>query len=224
MTIRNLLPTSNAKMRANIRTVWEAATPEERAMGARWYMDAHDHARNMARRYHVPFPTTVAVISALSPSNLWSQNLKDAAAFLEAFTRGDKDRPLAQTYGPNADKAWNILQDGEADPLGYFEGRAHKTRAFYLSILEPGRTQGIVVVDGHALNVALGRRVPLSEVPNLSAMGRYFPVSDAYVHVADDLGIVASTLQATTWLAWRRMHEVSDPSPATDHTYTGLPF
>lgn len=203
---KRLTPVGRPTMVRNILQVHSEATRDELLKGARWYGDAHAAAALIARETGVQVRTVAAVISALSPSNMWHRNVLDAAEYCKAWRDG-LDRPSASTYGAQQRKAWNILHaERGSDLLSFFAARSYKTRAFFLSIAEPETTHGTVVVDGHTYNIACGVYQPLDRVPDLSKKGRYFPVAEAFVAAGIIADVTPQALQATCWLAWRRIY------------------
>ena len=194
----------------NVLQVYDMATEGEREYGEAWYPLAHKAASRIAVKYDVDMRVVAAVISALSPSNRWHQNLFDAERFVEAWADGRNKRkqlpPVTSvTYSQNWQKAWDLLRGLYDDPVEAFEtGTAEKTRAFYLAIAEPYSNTNHVVVDGHAWNIATNRRRPLKEVPNLSK-GRYRKCSRTYVRASHERGVTPQAMQATCWIVWRRL-------------------
>lgn len=202
---KRLTPYGRVKMVRNVLGMFEQATEGERTYGEAWYRVAHNAADRIGRVNGVGTRTVAAVIAALSPSNEWQSNLVDAERYVQAHV-GGMDRPGSRTYGPNQRKAWDILAAGPGDLLRFFGPTAPKTRAFFLSIAEPNENHGTVVVDGHTYNIACGVYTSLSEVPDLGALGRYLPVSEAFCASAVIAGLTPQAMQATCWLTHRRLH------------------
>lgn len=200
---------TRSQMVANVLAVYDQATEGEREYGEQWYRTAHAAAARIGRKHDVPARTVAAVISALSPSNKWHQNIVDAERFVEAYANGrryEQGEPGASTYPVGRHKAWDILH-GMYDDVedAFLTGTAKKTHAFFLSIARPLDNIYTVTVDGHMYNVARDERTPLSEVPDLNSAGRYEDVSDAVVEASAARGVTPQAMQATTWLVWRRL-------------------
>ncbi len=192
----------------NVLKVWKQSTEGEREYGEQWYRVAHGAAYRIGLTFGCRTAKVVGVISALSPSNPWHRNLTDAEAYCRAHSRNER-RPTASTYSNGQRKAWAILQDEYDDPLEAFEtGSAWKTRAFYLSILNPHKSLDTVVVDGHAWNISTNQRVPLNDVGHIGK-GRYHACARAYVRAAVRENVKPQAMQATTWLTWRRLNGYS---------------
>ena len=80
-----------------------------------------------------------------------------------------------------------------------------KVRSFYRNILG---IDSAVTVDRHAVAIVYGRPLSDREIKLLERAGAYTVIASAYRAAARRLGIAPSTLQAVTWLAWRRLKAV----------------
>jgi hypothetical protein len=174
---------------------YNLSTKYERQEGELWYPDAWKTCKDLAKLYNVPKHHVAGIVAALSPRNKWSRNVIDAEAVL-----AHGEHATVSTFRLNKDKALRILNDD--DPMNVLSG--NKVRSFYLSIIgftsEP-------CIDGHAYAVACGNGERL-KVKRISDTD-YADVQRAYLLAADSIGISASTLQATTWLTYRRVHKIS---------------
>ncbi len=188
---------------------YDGATAEERAAGAGWYPMARQQASAIAAAHGLSLSRVAAVIAALSPSNLWANNLADAAGMVAAFQAGGRVAALAvpvRTYGAMKRKALTILEacdDDDETMSGLLNGR--KITSFWRCIL--GRTD--VCVDGHAYNIAQSTRTSLQDVPG---MGKsvYASLQAVYTVAAQARGVDAATMQAVTWVAHRRALSIRD--------------
>ena len=180
--------------------------------GLYWYFDAQRIAGDMARRNRVSLQSAVGVIAALSPNNKWKRNLIDAENCLKVVAAGGWDSDFkASTYGQNKLKAWWIASEKSPDEiLG-----GNKVRSFYANILVPD-DPFTVTIDGHAVAIALGARIPLSKSPQLSDK-QYEAVAEAYRQAtveinADSLtksDLLPSQVQAVTWTYYRFLHSLN---------------
>jgi hypothetical protein len=145
------------------------------------------------------------VIAALSPSNRWERNLRDADNLIRAHTLGGYSDALeikTSTYGPNKIKALAILEG--AAPLEVLGGL--KVRAFYSCIIGGDD----ICIDGHAYAIWRGERISTSSTPKISAK-LYSAIAADYTKAAATINSVLGTtyrayqVQAITWLVWRRM-------------------
>lgn len=198
----------------NILATYYQASENELAYGAEWYAKAHRHAVVFSQRYGVSTRQAAYVISMLSPSNRWDQNLRDAESMLQAHAAGlPLDLVTVHTYGSNRTKAAAYLQGLIADE-DLWTRDSKKTEAFGLLIA--GHTdEGHVCVDGHACAIAMGERVPLDSVPRIRGK-LYDTIADAYREAAERAGVAPHVMQATTWLVWRRLHLAGTPWDRND--------
>jgi hypothetical protein len=197
---------------SNILHVWRRATTTEREDGRLWYRRAHGAAIAIHEDTGHTLDTVAAIVRATSPNNAWGSNLDQARALCHAV--GDElDLIPVSTYDAGA-KARRILR-GELEArcgklrerhVVAFSPRAPKTGAFFRLILDP--SADAVVVDGHAWCIAHNERRSLDSVPQLAG-NIYRQVANAYRRAADILGEDPATVQAVTWLAWRRIHETA---------------
>jgi hypothetical protein len=190
----------------NVRLMWDRSTEGEREYGERWYPVAHKAAARIGAVYGFHVRQVSAVISALSPSNQWHQNLVDAEAYCEQAARKAPPRrpPSASTYPVGRTKAWDILFGMYDDPEDAFlTGTAMKTHAFFKSIAEPFTNLDTVVIDGHAWNIACGKRQSLREAGSIGKR-KYEAAARCYIRTAIRVGVTPQAMQATCWIAWRR--------------------
>lgn len=189
----------------SILAVFFSATDIEVVEGARWYETAQNAAATIATRYKVSADTVAGVIAALSPSNRWERNLRDADSLIGAHTLGGYSDALevkASTYGSNKRKALVILEG--AAPLEALGGL--KVRAFYSCIIGGDD----VCIDGHAYAIWRGERISTRSTPKISAK-LYAAIAADYARAAATINSVLGTtyrpyqVQAITWLVWRRM-------------------
>lgn len=189
----------------NILKVYRQATAQEVTNGKLWYADALERCEVMASKYGCELHIVVGVVAALSPSNKWERNLIDADHMLDVFTSGGYlDDVVVSTYGKMKEKAWAVLQAGlvgEADVAGILNGP--KITDFYWCIL--GRDT--CVIDGHAWGIANRDRRTMQDVPSIGKAMRK-ELQDAYGRAAKRAGVTAFEMQAITWVAWKRIHNV----------------
>jgi hypothetical protein len=65
----------------------------------------------------------------------------------------------------------------------------------------------VCVIDGHAWCIANADRRTLQEVPNIGKKLRQ-ELQAAYVAAGASQGVTAYEMQAITWVAWKRIHNV----------------
>ena len=148
-----------------------------------------------------------AVFAALSPNNGYLGNLRDTDRLLQAVAAGGS-WPKVSTYGTNRSKAARIAL-GEP-PLMVLSGR--KVRSFFVNITCPW-DEHTVTVDGHMHNAWHGERKPLTARRPRAARVKMTPL--IYDEIAADVrqlareaGLPPWAVQATIWLAWRRLNKI----------------
>jgi hypothetical protein len=173
---------------ANIIHAWYGASDADMAQGRAWYPVAHDLADILGDG---DTRKGAGVIAALSPQVAWERNCKlarDACA-------GDAHGHNGQTL----DKVRAIL-DG-ADPEDVLPADK-KTGHFYRNIADPTDPDP-VTIDRHAHDVAVGECYG-QRSRGLGCATRYATLAHAYREAARRLGELPCTVQAVTWVSWRR--------------------
>lgn len=167
---------------------YQRATRAQREAGARWYIEAHEIARDQADEHGVTIEVASGVIAATSPRLGWGPNVMIAERMLASrgtLDHGGLSRSLQQ--------ARHIYAG--ADPKVVLGGP--KTRAFYVAILTAGES-GRAVIDRHAWDMLTGERGATSPTAK-----QYATAAEMMARAAKIVGIGVHELQATTWVAWR---------------------
>jgi hypothetical protein len=197
----------------NIMASYDRAPAATRQQGMRWYADAHVIAKAIA---HGDADKGAGVLAAYSPQTGWPSNMMNAARALELGRAiGPGEGMITGSMQANAQKA----MDGKAADVA---NSSSKTRAFARLIRNggdmPDETQGEVVVDRHAMSVAMGQRITKKE-NDASPIGNdrfYQHVADQYREAAkriserDGTPISPHQLQAITWLQQQEENENAD--------------
>jgi hypothetical protein len=190
----------------NILRVYRMATPQEQAQGGVWYAKAKTDAQAIANLHDVPLHIVVGVVAALSPNNRWERNIKDASNMIAIFLRGDPVNVCKPcTYTKMRDKAWSILEqipDDEASVLKILNGQ--KIVSFFNNIMGHDNC----TIDGHAYNIARGKRVTLTDAETGMGKAVYKDMQAAYYRAAKRVGLRVYELQAVTWVVWKRIHNI----------------
>jgi hypothetical protein len=190
----------------NILKLYRQATQEDTVNGVEWYARAERMAKAIAKDAGLPLPTVIGVMAALSPNNRWERNCKDAATMCQAWVAGESmDSFKVSCYNTMKAKAWAILDLGltdDEDILSHLNGQ--KIRSFYSNI----RGLDEVTIDGHALNIARGKREGLTSDKTNMGQREYRELQEAYVKAAKRVGVKPHVLQAITWTTWKRIHNI----------------
>lgn len=201
-----------AKYTRRILRTFDAATPEDIEAGLQWYAIAKREADALASDHGLPLHIVVGVIAALSPNNRWERNLIDAASMLQAWKDGAPVEAVTTcTYKAMRAKAWSILEANSRTPdglpvddvLSILNGQ--KIIAFAECIL--GRDA--CCIDGHALNIARGKREALSSDKTNVGVKLFRELQRAYSNAGKRRGFTAFEMQAITWTTWRRQHGIA---------------
>jgi hypothetical protein len=181
----------------NITKLFRTATPEQIAVGADWYRDAHEIATALAVKNGTTVAIAAGVLAAVSPLQSWGANVNLAARILS--TPGGL---TAGYLGVGLAKARKILA-GE-DILATLNG--NKIQNFYLGILTAGEAG--VCIDRHAWSLAVNHRYSEGNIPSLSGK-RYGAAVAAYTRAAVILSkeygmaLTPAQVQSVTWTLWR---------------------
>lgn len=145
----------------------------------------------------------VAAFAALSPNTAESQNYRALENCL-GVVYGDLS-PLTPIVGypKNVEKAYRILRG--ADPEWVLGGL--KVTAFYRCTLNPDDERNICI-DGHMLGAWIGQRLVLRRNAQIKGKREYEAICTDMRALAADVEISAPRLQATLWLAWKRIHRI----------------
>ena len=190
----------------NILKVYRMATTEDIANGVEWYDRAKRYAETISKWTNTNLNTVIGVMAALSPNNKWERNVKDCERMVQAWKSGDDlDDFKVSCYNTMKRKAWSILEDNltsDDDILTRLNGQ--KIRSFYSNI----RGLDEVTIDGHALNIALGKLQGLTTDKTNMGKKVYVEMQKHYVRAAKRVDIPAHVLQAITWTTWKRVHNI----------------
>ena len=190
----------------NILKLYRQATQEDTINGVEWYARAERMAAWIAQDAGLPLSTVIGVMAALSPNNRWERNCRDAATMCQAWQNGDSmDSFKVSCYNTMKAKAWAILDLGltdDEDILSHLNGQ--KIRSFYSNI----RGLDEVTIDGHALNIARGKREGLTSDKTNMGKREYRELQAAYVRAAKRVKVKPHVLQAITWTTWKRVHNI----------------
>jgi hypothetical protein len=192
-------------MRDNVLRLFRTAHRAEKERGLVWYRRAHDWANATGTEYNLSTLTVAHVISALSPMNVWEENLRDTLRLLERVDSNDGPIGLSVcTFHRQKKKAWHIAT---YESMKFQSG--NKTECFAVNIGRPWE-DGPVTIDRHARDAALGATEGGGKVSMTNL--RYRKIADAYRAARDVLkeegwpDIRAHQVQAVVWVTWRRRH------------------
>jgi predicted transcriptional regulator len=193
----------------NILTVFQLATPEEIEHGVTWYASAHCQCLDISENLDLPLNVVVGVVAALSPNNKWERNVENARDLCTAYINGDSMESVkVSTYGRMKEKAWSILESNPTydETIKILNGQ--KIVCFYQNIMG----ENTCTVDGHAYNIYHASRQSLTGSISIGKI-EYHLIQDAYRKAGQSVlvhgrELTAYEMQAVTWVAWRRIHNI----------------
>ena len=207
----------------NVLKVYDAASPEEKAQGMRWYADAGTLAKAIG---HGDQSKGAGVLAAYSPQTPWPANMFNAARAVElGRALGPGDGMITHAMQNNAQRTL----DGEPLDKVFTKNSAPKIRSFAHLIANggdaPDDTLGNVVIDRHAMSVAMGVRLPKKESDGapISTDRYYQHVADTYRDAAQAVNtrgreqVAPHQVQAITWLHQQAANAVEDEAGAVEH-------
>lgn len=229
---------------ANIVNRFKEATAGEHAAGRDWYPAAHRTAVGLSKKYGVSVQEAAGLLATYSPQTPWGRNQVEAAETLRYghgiggpkaavwFSHNDpsvEDRVGVMATGVTRKLADAVLTGEDFDEAtagrnknGSFKPKALKIRNFYHLIAAGAQADPAhpnVVIDRHAMSVALGHRLTDEEYEKLNPGGsyaKYAPYIGAYKQAADELTrmegrtVTPEEVQATTWLVQQRSNAALD--------------
>jgi len=190
----------------NIKTIYELATPEERKHGFTWYKIANIECLKIADKFEMPLYIVVGVVAALSPNNKWDRNITNSHDLIEAFINGDHMESVkVSTYHKMKEKAWCILESMPDYEETKRQLNGQKIVCFFENIMG----EDTCTIDGHARNIYYGERIGLTNDKTNIGKKEYQFLQSEYKKLANEYGMKAYEMQAITWVAWRRLHNIT---------------
>jgi len=196
----------------NLRELAGQATEEEYNAGLSWYIEARRIGHGWGAEFGLRPDTVLGVISALSPRNEWSINIRNARAIIKAAQSGGFEKAWkvkVNTFNPNKRKAILIVLDDSPTPTL----KGQKVLSFLHN--QEHEDSECVTVDTHAFNAACGYMAIHTVMcddgkrrmrgPSVTPK-RYAEISELYHELAAEMGIRGYQAQAIVWVVWKRLH------------------
>ena len=195
----------------NIINIYNLATPEEIKHGVTWYKKAYIESKKLALKYDIPIHIVIGVIAGLSPNNKWDRNIENADTMINAFINGNAIESFkVSTYNKMKEKAWLILETmpNYDETITILNGK--KIVSFYKNI---NGDETEITIDGHARNIFYNDRQGLTTPKTNITKLEYAKIQNAYLKASKKIKVNGSVLkayelQAITWLAWKRIHNI----------------
>ena len=180
-------------------------TTEELHNAKHWYDEAQQEAKQIAEKLDMPVYIVVGVMAALSPNNKWERNIVNAEELCKAFQDGQgMDSVKVSTYHKMKEKAWGILTEfGDYDRV-VEQLKGQKIVAFFRNIMG----EDDITIDGHARNIYYNERVGLTDAKTSIGKKEYVKLQKEYLTVAKEYEMLGRQMQAITWVAWKKKHNI----------------
>ena len=195
----------------NIINIYNLATPEEIKHGVTWYKKAYIESKKLALKHDIPIHIVIGVIAGLSPNNKWDRNIENADTMINAFINGNAIESFkVSTYNKMKEKAWLILETmpNYEETITILNGK--KIVSFYKNI---NGDETEITIDGQARNIFYNDRQGLTTPKTNITKLEYAKIQKAYLKASKKIKVNGSVLkayelQAITWLAWKRIHNI----------------
>lgn len=196
---------SKHNIRKMFRYAQDNLTWDEFMTAKDWYDEAQDEARQIAERLDMPVYIVVGVMAALSPNNKWERNIVNAYELCKAFQDGQgMDSVKVSTYHKMKEKAWGILTEfGDYDRV-IEQLKGQKIVAFFRNIMG----EDDITIDGHARNIYYNEKVGLTDAKTSIGKKEYVKLQKEYLTVAKEFDMLGRQMQAITWVAWKKKHNI----------------
>tara|TARA_R110002167_G_scaffold108588_1_gene277234 strand:+ start:1434 stop:2030 length:597 start_codon:yes stop_codon:yes gene_type:complete len=187
------------QIKKNINYFYNNATKNEIIQGKQWYINANNEANIIAKKYNLNVYKVSQVISALSPRNKWSQNIKDANKVCEAFILGlHPENIKVCTFHSNKFKAFNILASNTQ-----ITNNSLKTFNFVNNIAYLSSEH--LTIDIWHLRSCLNSSIKISNA-NIGKVA-YQQIRDITINIANKLNLTGYELQAIVWVTSQRLYK-----------------
>ena len=187
------------QIKKNINYFYNNATKNEIIQGKQWYINANNEANKIAKKYNLDVYKVSQVISALSPRNKWSQNIKDADKVCEAFTLGIHPENIKVcTFHGNKFKAFNILASNTTITNSSLKTYNFVNNIAYLSSEH-------LTIDIWHLRSCLNSSIKISNA-NIGKVA-YQQIRDITINIANKLNLTGYELQAIVWVTSQRLYK-----------------
>jgi len=175
------------KISLNLDKWFNIATDEEIKNGRKWYADANQIIKDIAKQFNTTEIITASVLSALSPRNKWKQNIKDTIKVFQAIKDGNTAEQIKVcTFHTNKFKAFEIAKGNKT-----ITKDSQKTFAFVNNIAH--LDDNFVTIDVWHLRACFNK--------TMGSCGKlaYEQIQKLTIKKADKLGLKGYEYQAIIW-------------------------
>lgn len=163
--------------------------------GRYWYVDAHAECVYHAELFEVDYRRFIPVVSVLSCQTPWQETIPTAVEAVKLWREDHLQTARLRATEYQRRRVAAILE-GRPYELGW------KTASFAKALLL-GRGRDAVVIDRHAVSVAMGRPPMSGHVWGITSLAGYEALVDLYVEVAKMKNMNPVDFQAGTWMAYK---------------------
>ena len=185
------------KISSNLDYFFNIATKQDIKIGLNWYKNANNEANIIAKKYNLDIYKVCQVISALSPRNKWSQNIKDSDKLCEAFWFGFNPEDIKVcTFHTNKFKAFNILANNTKITSSSLKTFNFVNNIAYLN-------NDFLTIDIWHLRACFFNDIKI----NNASIGKlaYQQIKVLTIDKANKLGLKGFELQAIIWLSAQKI-------------------
>jgi hypothetical protein len=187
--MKRLTKSQLAKVSKNLDYYFNLASSEDIQNGLNWYKEANQFCIEQSKLFNLSPFVVASVVSALSPRNKWSTNLKDAITVLSAVKNNiSPENTKVSTFHRNKFKAFALVKG-----LKEISNESRKTYAFVCNVGNLDYTR--VTVDVWHLRACFNR--------NCGSIGKlaYDQLERLTISKAKKLGLKGFEYQAIIWNA-----------------------
>ena len=175
------------KISLNLDKWFNITTDEEIKNGRKWYADANQIIKDIAKQFNTTEIIAASVLSALSPRNKWEQNIKDTIKVFQAIKDGKTTEQIKVcTFHTNKFKAFEIAKGNKT-----ITKDSQKTFAFVNNIAH--LDNNFVTIDVWHLRACFNK--------TMGSCGKlaYEQIQKLTIKKADKLGLKGYEYQAIIW-------------------------
>lgn len=162
-----------------------------------WYFEVNDYCKTLADYFNVPMIQVAGIMSALSPNNTFSSNIKSLEKFLR--TKGNCKVTCFNSQKEKAKKILRMRKPTE-EKIKEVLGKGLKTRSFFENIYRPDTSMSVTV---DLWQIRWAKSMGLIPENGTLTNKRYNIVQDAVKNFADQLEMMPHQFQALTWVKIR---------------------
>lgn len=179
------------------------ASEEDKLDGLQWYQEANLFATYLSLRYDLDVLTCAHLIAVFSPQLGWGENKNRVEKFIVVYQNKGNYFSAGLGFKSNIRKAVKIIE-GNLDALS-----GQKVTAFAHCIFKNGYTER-VCIDRHAKRIANFHTENSPSAKQYIMLEGLYQLATIEINRQNKTHYTASQIQAITWVAFRRFHNLSE--------------